>query len=138
MANPFLQAASLSHFSPTVFEPNVSTVDAKIHQSYLFMDKPLVTRSSTHARHLRQGKNGWLSLHLSQYRTYVGRYTTTPDSRLASDSTPAVPTTSKNFSVQESEIPLICYVSTIFFILSMHILWLHYAQHSPRLFCRLA
>ena len=64
MANPFLQAASLSHFSPTVFEPNVSTVDAKIHQTdLLFMDKPLVTRSSTNARHLRQGKNGWLSLH---------------------------------------------------------------------------
>lgn len=76
MANPFLHAASLSHFSPTVFEPNVSTVDAKIHQTYLFMDKPLVTRSSTHARHLRQGKNGWLSLHSSQY--IFCRYTTQP------------------------------------------------------------
>ena len=51
---------------------------------------------------------------------------------------------SKNFpmkgSVQESEIPLICYVQYSLFCpcISYGCIMLDYAQHSPRLFCRLA
>ena len=41
--------------------------------------------------------------------------------------------TGENSGIKWNSLDLLC---TIFFILSMHIPWLHYAQHSPRLICR--